>query len=323
MKIVIPGGTGHLGRILKDSFRRRGDEVVVLSRNVEAPARLWDGRTLGDWAEEVDGADVVINLAGRSVDCRYGPREREEILRSRVESTRVIGEAIARAKHPPALWLQSSSATIYAHRFDDDNDEHTGILGGHEPDVPEEWHFSIDVARAWERAADDARTPCTRKVKMRTAMVMSATRGGPFHALLRQVRLGFGRFGDGRQYMSWIHERDFVRALQWLMKNDVEGVVNLAAPNPVPNDAFMRELREAWGGPPVAIPAAGIVLDVGARLARTETELVLKSRRVVPARLLEHGFTFDYPRWHDAARELCARWKGGVPVPDVATAAMW
>jgi uncharacterized protein (TIGR01777 family) len=323
MKIVIPGGTGHLGRIVTESFRHRGDEVVVLSRNVEAPARLWDGRTLGDWAAELDGADVVINLAGRSVDCRYGPKEREEILRSRVDSTRVIGEAIARAKRPPALWLQASTATIYAHRYDAPNDEHTGILGGHEPDVPEEWHFSNEVAKAWEQALDEARTPCTRKVKMRMAMVMSATPGGPFHALLRHVRLGFGRFGDGRQYMSWIHEWDFVRAIRWLMDNDVEGAVNLAAPTPLPNREFTRELREAWGTMPLAIPASGIVLEVGARLARTETELVLKSRRVFPARLLEHGFTFDYPAWHHAARELCTRWKGGVPVADVASAAMW
>jgi uncharacterized protein len=319
MKIVIPGGTGHLGRILADSFRRRGDEVVVLSRNVEAPARLWDGRTLGAWAEELDGADVVINLAGRSVDCRYGPKEREEILRSRVDSTRVIGQAISRAKRPPALWLQASTATIYAHRYDAPNDEHTGILGGHEPDAPDEWNFSIDVARAWEQALDEARTPCTRKVKMRMAMVMSATKGSPFHALLRHVRLGFGRFGDGRQFMSWIHERDFVRAVEWLMRNDIEGAVNLTAPHPLPNDEFLRELRDAWGAPPLAIPTSGIVLEIGARLVRTETELVLKSRRVFPARLLEHGFAFDFPRWHDAVRELCARWKGGVPVCDAVT----
>lgn len=322
MKIVIPGGTGHLGRMLTESFRRRGDEVVVLSRNVEAPARLWDGRTLGDWAEEVDGADVVINLAGRSVDCRYGTKEREEILRSRVDSTRVIGKAIARARRPPALWLQASTATIYAHRYDAANDEHTGILGGEEPDVPEEWRFSIDVARAWEQALDEAPTPCTRKVKMRTAMVMSATRGGPFHALLRHVRLGFGRFGDGKQYMSWIHERDFVRAIRWLIENDLDGAVNLASPNPIPNQEFMRELREAWGAS-LAIPTNGIVLEVGARLARTETELALKSRRVFPARLLEHGFTFDYPRWPEAARELCARWKGGVPAAGVSSSPVW
>lgn len=322
MKIVIPGGTGHLGRMLTSAFRRRGDDVVVLSRNVEAEARRWDGRTLGDWAAEVDGADLVINLAGRSVDCRYGPREREEILRSRVDSTRVIGEAIARARRPPALWLQASSATIYSHRYDAPNDEYLGVFGGDEPNAPEEWNFSIDVVKAWERAVDEADTPCTRRVKLRTAMVMSAERGGAFHALLRQVRLGVGRYGDGRQYMSWIHERDFVRAIGWLVGNDLEGGVNVASPNPIPNDEFMRELREAWGSH-VALPVSGAVLDAGAMFARTETELVLKSRRVVPARLLQHGFTFDYPQWHDAARELCARWKGGVPACDVQSAPLW
>jgi len=323
MKIVIPGGTGHLGTILTSAFRRRGDDVVVLSRNLGAAgARLWDGRTLGPWADEIDGADVVINLAGRSVDCRYGSKEREEILRSRVDSTRVVGEAIARAKRPPLVWLQASTATIYAHRYDAPNDDRTGILGGDEPGAPEEWRFSIDVARAWEHALDEARTPCTRKVKMRMAMVMSLARGGPFHALLRHVRLGFGRFGDGRQYMSWIHERDFVRAVRWLIDNDVDGAVNLAAPEPLPCDEFLRELREAWGVP-VSIPVNGLAVEIGAFLWRTESELVLKSRRVMPARLMEHNFVFDFTTWHDAARDLCARWRGGVVTNDVQPVAMW
>jgi uncharacterized protein len=323
MKIVIPGGTGHLGTILTSAFRRRGDDVVILSRNVEAPdARLWDGRTLGPWADEIDGSDVVINLAGRSVDCRYGAKEREEILRSRVDSTRVVGEAIARAKRPPLVWLQAGTATIYAHRYDAPNDERTGILGGDEPDAPEEWRFSIDVARAWERAFDDARTPCTRKVKMRTAMVMSAGRGGAFHALLRHIRLGFGRFGDGRQYMSWIHERDFTRAVRWLIDNDVDGAINLAAPEPLPCEEFLRELREAWGST-LAIPASGLVLEIGAMLARTEPELVLKSRRVMPGRLMEHNFVFDFTTWHDAARDLCARWRGGVPTAEPQSVPLW
>ncbi|HEY0372891.1 MAG TPA: DUF1731 domain-containing protein [Thermoanaerobaculia bacterium] len=323
MKVVIPGGTGHLGTILTNTFRRRGDDVVILSRNVEAPgARTWDGRTLGPWAQEIDGADVVINLAGRSVDCRYGAKEREEILRSRVDSTRVVGEAIARAKRPPLVWLQASTATIYAHRFDAPNDDRTGIIGGDEPDAPEEWRFSIDVARAWERALDEARTPCTRKVKMRMAMVMSAARGGAFHALLRHVRLGFGRFGDGRQYMSWIHERDFTRAVRWLIDNDVDGAVNLAAPEPLPCNEFLGELREAWGSS-LAIPASGIVLEIGAMLARTEPELVLKSRRVMPGRLMEEGFVFDFTTWHDAVRDLCARWRGGVVTVEPQSLPLW
>jgi len=311
MKIVIPGGTGHLGRILTRSMRAAGHHVVLLSRNVESPGRLWDGRTLGRWAEELDGADVVINLAGRSVDCRYTARHRREILASRVDSTRVIGEAIARAANPPRVWLQASTATIYSHRFDAANDELRGILGGTEDDLPDDWRFSVDVARAWEQALDDAPTPRTRKIKMRMAMVMSAARGGAFLALLRQVRMGVGRFGDGRQFLSWIHEHDFARAVDWLIAHDlVDGVVNLAAPEPLTNAEFTRILAAEWGNG-LSVPTREWMIEVGAWLLRTEPELVLKSRRVVSARLREQGFRFEYPSWSEAARELCARVRHG------------
>jgi uncharacterized protein (TIGR01777 family) len=313
LKVVIPGGSGHLGTLLARAFHDRGDRVVVLSRDgrrAPGPFVEWDGRTPGRWIEEIDGADVVINLAGRSVDTRYDAKRREEILWSRVETTRALGAAIAAATRPPRLWLQASTATIYAHRYDAPNDELTGILGGSEPDAPEEWRFSVDVAKAWEQAVDDADTRQTRKVKMRMAMVMSTIHGGPFDALLRHVRLGFGRLGDGRQYMSWIHERDFVRAIEWLIDSeDISGAVNLAAPNPIPNAQFMRVLQSAWRGR-VGVPVSGWVLDLGAWLVRTETELVLKSRRVVPRRLIDDGFTFRFPEWSAAARDLCARWKG-------------
>jgi uncharacterized protein (TIGR01777 family) len=311
MKIIIPGGTGHLGSMLTRAMRAAGHRVVILSRNVESPGRLWDGRTLGDWVEELDGADVVINLAGRSVDCRYDARHRDQILRSRVDSTRVIGEAIASVARPPKTWLQASTATIYSHRYDAPNDEHGGILGGTESDVPDEWRFSIEVARAWEQALDDAVTPQTRKVKLRTAVVMTAARGSAFQILQRHVRLGFGRFGDGRQFMSWIHERDFVRAVQWLIEHDlVDGAVNLAAPEPLPNADFMRILADACGSANL-IPTTEWMVEVGAWLLRTEPELVLKSRRVVPKRLLEQGFAFEFPHWSEAARDLCAQRIGG------------
>ncbi|HEV7767182.1 MAG TPA: TIGR01777 family oxidoreductase [Thermoanaerobaculia bacterium] len=310
MKIVIAGGTGHLGSALTRSMREAGHRVVILSRNVESPGVLWDGRTLGPWAEELEGADVLINLAGRSVDCRYGTRHRNEILDSRVDSTHVLGEAIARAWHPPKVWLQASTATIYSHRYDAANDERGGIIGGTEPDVPEEWRFSIEVAKAWERALDDAPTPHTRKIKMRTAMVMSPARGGAFQAMLRHIRLGFGRFGDGRQYMSWIHERDFIRAVEWLIAHDlVDGAVNLAAPEPLPNADFTRILAEEWGAGGI-VPTAEWMVEVGAWVLRTEPELVLKSRRVVPKRLLEQGFAFEFPTWTEAARDLCAQLRG-------------
>jgi uncharacterized protein (TIGR01777 family) len=307
MKIAIAGGTGHLGQLLTTNFHARGDEVVVLSRNVEAHAVRWDGKTLGPWARHVDGADVVINLAGRSVDCRYDERHRAEIMSSRIDSTRVIGEAIALAASPPAKWLQMSTATIYSHRFDAPNDEVTGVIGGDDADTPSSWKFSIDVARAWEKTLDDAPAPVTRKVKMRSAMVMALGPGGPFAALHRHVMLGCGRLGDGRQYMSWIHERDFVRAVEWLIAHqEIEGAVNLAAPSPLPNDEFISVLGKACGAR-FGMPVNGWMVEAGAFLMRTEAELVLKSRRVVPTRLLESGFTFDYPQWPAAANELCAR----------------
>jgi uncharacterized protein (TIGR01777 family) len=190
------------------------------------------------------------------------------------------------------------------------NDEATGIIGGAEPDVPETWRFSIDVATSWERALDEAPASPTRKVKLRAAVIMSPDRGGIFDTLLGLVRRGLGgTSGDGRQYVSWVHHEDFTRAVRWLIDHDaVAGPVNIAAPNPLPNKDFMRALREAWGMP-IGLPAAKWMLEIGALAMRTETELVLKSRRVVPGRLLQEGFSFKFPDWPEAARDLCAAWK--------------
>jgi uncharacterized protein (TIGR01777 family) len=271
----------------------------------------WDGRTLGLWAQELEGADVVINLAGRSVNCRYNVQNRQEMMQSRVDSTRVVGQAIAKASRPPRIWLQASTATIYAHRYDAPNDELTGIIGGSEPDVPDTWRFSISVAQAWERAVTDVGTlPHTRTVLLRSAMTMSPDQGGVFDVLSGLVRMGLGgRAGDGRQYVSWIHEADFVRAIYWLIEQEsLSGPVNLAAPNPLPNAEFMRDLRRAWGVP-IGLPATEWMLEIGAVFLRTETELILKSRRVVPAKLTQSGFTFQFPNWIDAARDLCTRWR--------------
>ena len=313
MKIVIPGGSGQVGTVLARAFQRDGHEVVVLSRGaVQAPWRVvpWDGESVGAWAQEVDGADVVINLAGRSVNCRYNARNRAEMMESRVRSVRAVGQAIAAAARPPRVWLQAGTATIYAHRFDAPNDEATGTVGGGEAGAPDTWRFSIQVATAWERALDEADVPRTRKVVLRSAMTMSPDRGGIFDVLLGLVRRGLGgRAGDGRQYVSWIHEDDFVRAVCWIIdRDDLAGPVNLAAPNPLPNAEFMRVLRRAWGAR-VGLPAARWMLETGAVAMRTETELVLKSRRVVPGRLLQSGFAFRFPTWPEAARDLCARWR--------------
>jgi uncharacterized protein (TIGR01777 family) len=225
-------------------------------------------------------------------------------------STRVLSDAVARAARPPRVWLQSSTATIYAHRYDAANDEATGVLGGTEPDVPETWNFSIDVATKWEREFDRASTSGTRKVAMRSAIVMSPERHGPFDVLLQLVRRGLGgTSGDGRQFVSWIHDEDFVRAVQWLVdRTDISGVVNLAAPTPLPNADFMRALRHAWGTS-IGLPAPAWLLEIGAFFMRTETELVLKSRRVVSTRLRDHGFVFSWPAWPDAARDLVKRWR--------------
>jgi len=313
MKIVIPGGSGQIGRMLARFFPADSHEVVVLTRKPRHTEShhprevFWDGETCGGWSREFDGSDVVINLAGQSVNCRYGAASREKILQSRILSTRAVGRAIQNSSHPPRVWLQASTATIYSHRFDAVQDELNGIIGGQEPDAPPAWRFSIEVATSWEREALQIPLPQTRRVLLRSAVVMSPDPGGAFSILLRLVRLGLGgKNGDGRQFVSWIHDRDFCRAVQWLLEHPVEGVVNLAAPEPLPNDEFMRSLRKAWGTR-FGLPASRWMLEIGAMLLRTETELVLKSRRVIPARLQQAGFDFDFPDWRTASLDLCRR----------------
>ena len=310
MKIVVPGGTGQIGRVLVQALRRRGDEVVVLSRGAarEPGVVAWDGRTPGAWAKEIDGADAVINLAGRSVNCRYNKANLTEMLASRIDSTRAVAQAIAAASRPPRVWLQASTATIYAHRFDAANDEATGIIGGHEPDVPGYWRYSIEIAEAWERELAAANTPHTRKVAMRMAIMMAPDRDGVFGILHRLTRLGLGGpIAGGAQYMSWIHDRDLARAVTWLLdREDVEGAVNVAAPEPLPQREFMRVLRAA-AGVPFGLGGTRWMIEMAAVVHRTDSELLLKSRRVVPSRLLDAGFRFDFPSWPAAARDLVAR----------------
>ena len=313
MKIIIPGGRGQVGAVLARAFVADRHEVIVLSRQpCPAPWRVipWDGTTVGDWSREFDGADIVINLAGRSVNCRYHAENRRAIKESRIASTRAVAAAIGLAHRPPAVWLQASTATIYSHRYDAPNDEFAGIIGGNEPGAPDTWRFSIEVAKSWEQAAIDANVPFTRLVLMRSAMMMSPDRGGVFDVLLGLVRRGLGgASGDGRQFVSWIHDRDFVRAIYWLIeRKDLTGAVNLAAPHPIPNAEFMRALRSAWGIR-FGLPASRWMLELGAVFLRTESELVLKSRRVVPGRLQQLGFHFDFPGWPEAAIDLCRRWR--------------
>ncbi|WP_369386901.1 TIGR01777 family oxidoreductase [Streptomyces sp. CG1] len=309
MKVVLPGGTGQVGTVLDRALTAAGHEVTVLTRRPVRTREVgWDGVTLGRWAEVVDGSDVVINLAGRSVSCRYTPENLRAMMDSRVDSARVVGEAIADAARPPRVWLQMSTATIYAHRFDAANDEATGVIGGSEAGVPGYWAYSVDIARNWERAQAEASTPATRKVALRSAMVMSPDRGGVFDVLLGLARLGLGGpVAGGAQYVSWIHDQDFVRAVEFLIdRDDIDGPVNLASPGPLPQRDFMRALRAARGVP-VGLPATRWMAELGAFALRSDTELLLKSRRVVPGRLREAGFGFLYRAWQPAALDLVQR----------------
>jgi len=313
LRIVIPGGSGQVGRVLARHFQQRGHYVTVLTRGPHTAnwqTVHWDGRHAGLWTQYLEGADVCINLTGRSVNCRYTAKNREEIYDSRIESTRLLGEVIAGLADPPRVWLNASTATIYRHALDREMNERTGQLGGNEPGAPDAWRFSIRVAKDWEAAFFDVSTPQTRKVAMRSAITLSPAPGNAFAILLNLVRLGLGGTqGNGRQFVSWIHEMDFARAVEFLIDNeDLEGAVNIASPNPLPNREFMAELRDAWGMPN-GLPAPAPLLEIAAFFLRTETELVLKSRRVVPGRLLDAGFEFEYPTWPEAAEYLVEQWR--------------
>ena len=314
LRIVIPGGTGQVGTVLARHFHAMGHDVVVLARSLQAaPWRTaqWDGSTPGSWVGELENADVVINLAGRSVNCRYTRENRQAIVDSRIKTTELLGRVMSHLSRPPRLWMNASTATIYRHIYDRPMDEETGEIGGNEPDAPARWRFSIQVATGWEKAFFDAPTPNTRKVALRSAIMMNPDRGSVFDLLLRLVRFGLGgTAGSGKQFVSWIHDADFLAAVEFLIAHDeFSGAVNLASPNPLPNRDFMRDLRQAWGAP-IGLPASAWMLETGSLFMRTETELVLKSRRVVPKRLLDTGFEFRFPDWLTAAQNLVDRWRG-------------
>jgi len=312
-RVVLAGGSGHVGDLLSHHFRAQGNAVRVLSRrrgSMDKDTVWWDGVNLGDWVSELNATDVLINLAGRSVDCRYTAVHRWEIMESRVQSTKLLGKAIRQLSDPPRVWLNASTATIYRHSLDRDMDELNGEIGGEEEGVPPSWHFSVEVAKRWEEALWSSETSGTRKLALRSAIVMSPVAGSAFDVLLRLVRLGLGgTVGSGRQYISWIHDVDFVNALDHLIANEhISGHVNITSPKPLPNEEFMRALRSACGTH-FGFHAPTPILEIGAFLMRTESELVLKSRRVVPSRLLEDGFRFQFVNWSEAAKDLVSRWR--------------
>jgi uncharacterized protein (TIGR01777 family) len=306
-KIILAGGSGFLGQALAQCFAAQGRQVVVLTRHpgVETSSArevAWDGETLGEWVEELAGATAVINLAGRSVNCRYTKTNRRILIDSRVKPTRILGEAIAKCAPPPPVWLNASSATLYRHTFGTPWDE-TGT--DFTPTAEAKDAFSIDIIHAWEGAFDAAPTPQTRKVALRTAMVLGHGNNSVLPMLCRLARFGLGgRMGSGKQFVSWIHEIDFCRAVEWLLAHDeVSGPVNLAAPNPVTNAEMMRLFREIVKAP-FGLPAMVWMLEIGAFFLRTETELILKSRRVIPGKLPAGGFAFRFPTMREALQDL-------------------
>ena len=298
-KIIIAAGTGFLGNVLINHFKDTVQEIVVLTRGKSLTKNgvryiNWDARTLTGWERELESADVLINLAGKSVDCRYTETNKNEIMASRVDSTVILSKAINACANPPKHWLNSSTATIYRHSTDKQMDEATGEIG-HD--------FSMNVAKMWERAFFDADTPHTLKTALRTSIVLGK-KGGAFVPLKKMATLGFGGSqGTGNQFVSWIHEEDFARAVAFIIDTKMEGAVNVVSPAPVRNQNFMKALRLAVNAP-FGINTPTWLLKFGAALIGTEPELVLKSRNVIPARLTKNGFTFAYSNLDNALQNL-------------------
>jgi len=300
-KLILAGGSGYLGHLLADYFKDKFNDIVVLSRHA-APTRknirtvIWSARESGCWVEELDGADVLINLTGKSVDCRYTKKNKAAIYASRLESTRALGYAIQRCTKPPKLWINASSATIYEASYDKDQTEATGIIG-HD--------FSPDVCKKWEATFDWFILAGVRRVAIRTSFVLGS-RGGALPVLMRLARAGLGgRQGTGNQYVSWIHGQDFARAIDWFITNDqAQGTYNVTAPGAVRNRTFMQQLQQHLGRSfGMRIPAW--LLRIGAFFIRTEPELILKSRKVYPQRLLNEGFVFEFTDSKKALGDLC------------------
>lgn len=299
-KIVIAGGSGFLGKCIINHYKNDA-EIVVLTRSKSSIVDNvqfvnWDGKSLGDWATQLEEAEVLINLNGKSVDCRYTEANKKLIYVTRLESTAILGKAILQCKTPPKLWINSSSATIYRHAVDRPMDEVTGEIGT---------GFSVDVCQQWEKVFTDVETSTTRKVAIRTAIVLGKD-GGALHPLRNLARLGLGgKQGPGNQYFSWIHEKDFVNVIDFIIENKaLSGAINVSSPNPITNEHIMKSLRKAVKMP-FGIPMPTWLLEFGALLIGTETELVLKSRRVVPKGLHDAGYHFQFENIESALNDLC------------------
>ena len=289
-KIVLAGGSGYLGRVLANYYSEKAQEVVVLSRTQKETENnmrtvVWDARTRGKWTAELVNADILINLCGKNVNCRYTESNKKEILDSRMVPTLLLGEVISGLFEPPKLWINITSATIYRHAEDHAQDEQMGEIGS---------GFSVDICKAWENAFYQYQTAKTRKINLRMAIVLGKE-DGVFPRLLNLTRLGIGgKQGNGEQYISWVHELDVARSTEWFFdKPELEGTFNCSSPNPVKNSAFMHILRK-MSGIPFGLPAPAWLLTIGAAIIGTETELILKSRWVLPTKLSSSGFKFSF-----------------------------
>ena len=300
-KIILAGGNGYLGTVLADHYKKIANEVIILSRHPKAVENniktlVWDGKHAGDWLNELDNAELMVNLCGKNVNCRYTKGNKKAILDSRIGPTNLLGNIIAKLPHPPKLWINVTSATIYRHAEDRMQDEITGEIGE---------GFSVDICRAWEKAFFEADTPGTRKVALRMGIVFGKS-DGVFPRLLNLVKIGLGgRQGNGRQLVSWIHEQDVAGITEWLIEHtEINGVVNATSPNAVSNTLQMRVIREAYGAK-IGLPTPKWLLKIGALIIGTEMELILKSRWVFPKRLIEAGYEFEYPKMKEAVDECC------------------
>lgn len=300
-KVILAGGSGFLGKCIINHFKSNA-QIIVLTRgeprnNENVQYVQWDGKTLGTWAELFEDSDVLINLNGKSVDCRYTESNKKLIYSTRLASTEVLGKAVQKCKNPPKLWINSSSATIYRHALDRPMDEETGDIGT---------GFSVDVCQQWEKIFNSIQTVSTRKVAMRTAIVLGRD-GGALKPLKNLAKLGVGgKQGAGNQYFSWIHEQDFVSIIDFIVEHDeLNGAINVSNPNPITNEHIMQALRKVVGIP-FGLPMPGWLLELGAILIGTETELVLKSRRVIPKRLHDAGYEFQFTKIENALADLCS-----------------
>ena len=288
-KLVIAAGTGFLGNVLIEHFKDKFDEIVILTRGKAKTVHhlkyiFWNAKSFSGWENELENATVLINLAGKSVDCRYTNTNKKEIFDSRIDSTKILNQAVLLCKNPPKHFLNASTSTIYRFSLDKQMNEIDGEIGS---------DFSMDIAKSWENAFFETSTPNTLKTALRTSIVLGKN-GGAFLPLKLLTKFGFGgKQGLGNQFISWIHEIDFARAIEFIIENKIIGIVNIVSTKPITNVLFMSALRKEMGMP-FGVSITAILLEIGSFFIRTETELVLKSRNVIPQKLLENGFKFQY-----------------------------